>query len=222
METMLEEGRLYKVDARLRPSGEQGLLVTSWTSFERYHRDEAADWERVAVMRARTMFSNEEPAVRAQRDATLQRIAFDSELKRARFVADLRRVRGRVTTERGRVPPGSRHLKLDAGGLMDVELLVALGQLESASDAALRTTVTARALARLTELGWPAALADDYAGLRRVALRLRLLRDRPEDIVSPRDLPVLARSLGTTADALAAELDERMSRIRTTFDERFA
>ena len=65
------------------------------------------------------------------------------------------------------------------------------------------------------------ALADDYAGLRRVALRLRLLRDRPEDIVSPRDLPVLARSLGTTADALAAELDERMARIRATFDERF-
>jgi len=222
MEAMLEEGRLYKVDARLRPSGEQGLLVTSWTSFERYHRDEAADWERVAVMRARTMFSNEAPAVRAQRDATLQRIAFDSELKRARFVADLRRVRGRVTTERGRVPAGSRHLKLDAGGLMDVELLVALGQLENAADAALRTTVTARALARLTELGWPAALADDYAGLRRVALRLRLLRDRPEDIASPRDLPVLARSLGTTADALAAELDERMSRIRATFDERFS
>jgi len=222
MEAMLEEGRLYKVDARLRPSGEQGLLVTSWTSFERYHRDEAADWERVAVMRARTMFSNEAPAVRAQRDATLQRIAFDSELKRARFVADLRRVRGRVTTERGRVPAGSRHLKLDAGGLMDVELLVALGQLENAADAALRTTVTARALARLTELGWPAALADDYAGLRRVALRLRLLRDRPEDIASPRDLPVLARSLGTTADALAAEVDERMSRIRATFDERFS
>ena len=49
METMLEEGRLYKVDARLRPSGEQGLLVTSWTSFERYHRDEAADWERVGA-----------------------------------------------------------------------------------------------------------------------------------------------------------------------------
>ena len=222
METMLEEGRLYKVDARLRPSGEQGLLVTSWTSFERYHRNEAADWERVAVMRARTMFSNEEPAVRAQRDATLQRIAFDSELQRGRFVADLRRVRGRVTSERGRVPAGSRHLKLDAGGLMDVELLVALGQLENAADAALRTTVTARALARLTELGWPATLADDYAGLRRVALRLRLLRDRPEDIVSPRDLPVLARSLGTTAEALAAEIDERMARVRATFDERFS
>ena len=100
-------------------------------------------------MRARIVFSNEAPAARAQREATLQRIAFDSAFDRGRFVADLRRVRGRVTTERGRVPPGSRHLKLDAGGLMDVELLVALGQLESAADPALRTTVTARALARL-------------------------------------------------------------------------
>jgi glutamate-ammonia-ligase adenylyltransferase len=221
METMLEEGRLYKVDARLRPSGEQGLLVTSWASFERYHRGEAAEWERAALMRARIVFSNEQPATRAQREATLQRIGFDSAFDRGRFVADLRRVRGRVTTERGRVPAGSRHIKLDAGGIMDIELLVALGQLENAGDAALRTTVTARALARLQELGWPAALADDYAGLRRVALRLRLLRDRPEDIVSPLDLPVLGRSLGTTADALAAELDERMTRIRATFDERF-
>jgi len=173
-------------------------------------------------MRARTVFSNEAPAVRAQRDATLQRIAFDSAFDRARFVADLRRVRGRVTSERGRVPTGSRHIKLDAGGIMDIELLVALGQLDNGADPALRTTVTARALARLTELGWPATLADDYAGLRRVALRLRLLRDRPEDIASPRDLPVLARSLGTTAEALAAELDDRMARIRATFDERFS
>ena len=221
METMLEEGRLYKVDARLRPSGEQGLLVTSWKAFERYHRDEAAGWERVALLRARTVFSNEDAPTRARRDALLQRIAFDSAFDRGRFVADLRRVRGRVTTERGRVPAGSRHVKLDAGGIMDVELLVALGQLENSADAALRTTVTAVALARLGELGWPAALADDHAALRRVALRLRLLRDRPEDVVSPRDLPVLARSLGTTADALAADLDARMSRIRTIFEERF-
>jgi len=33
---------------------------------------------------------------------------------------------------------------------------------------------------------------------------------------------VLARSLGTTAEALAAELDDRMARIRATFDERFS
>ncbi|MES1206785.1 MAG: hypothetical protein ABUS79_12685, partial [Pseudomonadota bacterium] len=47
---MLEEGRLYSVDTRLRPSGEQGLLVTSQRAFERYHQEEAAGWERVALL----------------------------------------------------------------------------------------------------------------------------------------------------------------------------
>ena len=70
-------------------------------------------------------------------------------------------------------------------------------------------------------LGWPAALRDDYAVLRRTALRLRLLLDRPQAVVSPRDLPALARSLGTTPTLLAAELDERMARVRAVFAKYF-
>ncbi len=222
METMLEEGRLYKVDTRLRPSGEQGLLVTSWSAFERYHRDEAAGWERVALLRARVVYSNEAPALRAEREGLLRAIAFDRPFDQPRFVADLRRVRAKVESERGRVPEGSRHLRFDRGGIMDVEFLVALGQLADAADDGVRTTTTGTALARLVALGWPESLLDDYAALRRATLRLRLLLDRPEDVVSPRDLPMLARSLGTTPEALAADLDARLARVRAIFDARFA
>ncbi len=123
--------------------------------------------------------------------------------------------------ERGKVPEGSRHLQFDPGGIMDVELLVALGQLRHAADPEVRTTSTAAVLERLVALGWPAALRDDYAVLRRTALRLRLLLDRPQAVVSPRDLPALARSLGTTPALLAAELDERMARVRAVFAKYF-
>jgi glutamate-ammonia-ligase adenylyltransferase len=221
VEAMLEEGRLYKVDTRLRPSGEQGLLVTSWSSFERYHRDEAAGWERVALLRARVVFSNEEAPLRAQREAELTGFAFDRPFDPKRFIADLRAVRARVETERGRVPAGSRHLRFDPGGIMDVEFLVALGQLQHAADPGVRVTTTSAALERLVALGWPESLPDDYAALRRATLRLRLLLDRPEDVVSPRDLPMLARSLGTSPDGLGADLDERMARVRALFDDRF-
>jgi glutamate-ammonia-ligase adenylyltransferase len=221
METMLEEGRLYKVDTRLRPSGEQGLLVTSWSAFERYHREEAADWERVALLRARIVHSDEAPGLRAEREALLRALAFDRPFDRAHFVADMRRVRGRVESERGRVPAGSRHLRFDPGGIMDVEFLVALGQLAHAADDGVRVTTTGTALARLVALGWPDSLLDDYAALRRASMRLRLLLDRPEDVVSPRDLPMLARSLGTPPDALAADLDARLARVRAVFDDRF-
>jgi glutamate-ammonia-ligase adenylyltransferase len=221
VETMLDDGRLYKIDTRLRPSGEQGLLVTSWNAFDRYHRDEAAGWERVALLRARIVYGTEDAALRGRREAQLQAIAFDSPFDQARFVADLRRVRARVETERGRVPAGSRHLRFDPGGIMDVEFLVALGQLLHAADNGVRTTTTSAALARLVALGWPESLPDDLAALRRATLRLRLLLDRPEDVVSPRDLPLLARSLGTAPDALGADLDARLARIRAIFDARF-
>ncbi|HEY6477330.1 MAG TPA: DUF294 nucleotidyltransferase-like domain-containing protein, partial [Polyangia bacterium] len=221
MEAMLEEGRLYQVDTRLRPSGEQGLLVTSWPSFERYHREEAAAWERVALLRARVVWSDEEPAARAERDRALAALAFDLPLDDAAFRADLRRVRGRVERERGKVPAGSRHLHFDPGGIMDVELLVALGQLRHAQDPEIRTTSTAGVLERLVELGWPAALRDDYQVLRRMILRLRLLLDRPQAVISPRDFPALARSFGTSPAALASDLDARMVRVRAIFERSF-
>ena len=221
MEAMLEEGRLYQVDTRLRPSGEQGLLVTSWASFERYHREESAAWERVALLRARIVWTDESAPVRDERARALTSLAFDLPVDDESFRADLRRVRGRVERERGKVPEGSRHLQFDPGGIMDVELLVALGQLRHAADPEIRTTSTAAVLDRLVALGWPAALRDDYAVLRRTALRLRLLLDRPQAVVSPRDLPALARSLGTTPTLLAAELDERMARVRTVFARYF-
>ena len=52
-------------------------------------------------------------------------------------------------------------------------------------------------------------------------LRLRLLIDRPQAVISPRDLSPLARSFGVTAEALAADLDERMARVRTLFARSF-
>jgi glutamate-ammonia-ligase adenylyltransferase len=221
MEAMLEEGRLYQVDTRLRPSGEQGLLVTSWSSFERYHREESAAWERVALLRARIVWTDERAAARDERARALTSLAFDLPVDDENFRADLRRVRGRVERERGKVPEGSRHLQFDPGGIMDVELLVALGQLRHAADPEIRTTSTAAVLERLVALGWPTGLRDDYAVLRRTALRLRLLLDRPQTVISPRDLPALARSLGTTPTLLAAELDERMARVRTVFARYF-
>jgi glutamate-ammonia-ligase adenylyltransferase len=62
MGALLDEGRLYDVDTRLRPSGEQGLLVTSYASFDRYHHEDAAPWERVALLRARPVFVSAAPA----------------------------------------------------------------------------------------------------------------------------------------------------------------
>jgi glutamate-ammonia-ligase adenylyltransferase len=225
LEAMLEEGRLYHVDTGLRPSGAQGLLVTSVGAFARYHERDAAAWERVALLRARVVYSTEPPARRAEIEALLTATAFDLPRRpfdEARFRAELRDMRARVEHQRGRAPVGSRHVRFDPGGVMDVEFLVALGQLRHRDDPGVRTAVTSDALDRLVALGWPEALRDDHAFLKRVALRLRLLHDRPQDIVSPRDLQPLARTFGLPTETLAAQLDAAMARVRATFDRMFA
>jgi glutamate-ammonia-ligase adenylyltransferase len=221
LEALLEEGRLYHVDTGLRPSGAQGLLVTSARAFARYHEREAAGWERVALMRARVVYSTEPPDRREAIEEMLRAIAFDRPFDEAKFRAELRDMRGRVEKQRGKVPPGSRHIRFDQGGVMDVEFLVALGQLRHREDPRLRTPETAAVLDRLVALGWPATLRDDHAFLKRVALRLRLMHDRPQDVVSPRDLPPLARTFGLPPETLAAQLDAAMARVRAIFDAEF-
>ncbi|MEL6315841.1 MAG: glutamine-synthetase adenylyltransferase, partial [Pseudomonadota bacterium] len=51
----MSEGRLYEVDMRLRPSGNQGPVATSWAAFQSYQQDEAWVWEHLALTRARVV-----------------------------------------------------------------------------------------------------------------------------------------------------------------------
>ena len=47
--------RLYEIDTRLRPSGRQGLLVTSREAFTRYHARALPMWEKLAMLRMRAV-----------------------------------------------------------------------------------------------------------------------------------------------------------------------
>jgi len=51
----MTEGRLYEIDMRLRPSGFQGPVATSWNSFRNYQKNEAWIWEHLALTRARAV-----------------------------------------------------------------------------------------------------------------------------------------------------------------------
>ncbi len=51
----MAEGRLYEVDMRLRPSGRQGPVATSFDAFRSYQETEAWTWEHLALTRARPL-----------------------------------------------------------------------------------------------------------------------------------------------------------------------
>src|SRR6185295_10676606 len=49
------EGTLYEVDMRLRPSGRAGPLANSLEGFETYHAQSAWTWEHMALTRTRVI-----------------------------------------------------------------------------------------------------------------------------------------------------------------------
>ncbi|PJB31472.1 MAG: bifunctional [glutamate--ammonia ligase]-adenylyl-L-tyrosine phosphorylase/[glutamate--ammonia-ligase] adenylyltransferase, partial [Deltaproteobacteria bacterium CG_4_9_14_3_um_filter_65_9] len=51
--TSTREGIVYRLDTRLRPSGNAGPLVSSLEAFERYHDESAHLWERQALLKCR-------------------------------------------------------------------------------------------------------------------------------------------------------------------------
>ena len=219
---LLEEGRLYNVDTRLRPSGSQGLLVTTYQAFEDYHHEFAAPWERMALLRARPAFVL--PGTGAPSDFAnrLETIAYRTPPNDDVLRADLLHLRQRIESERAGDPAESLHLRFAPGGLTDLEFLAAWGQLRNGeSDPALRTTHPPAALQRMADRGELAAdLLDDYCFLQRAGLRLRLIRDQHDDRLQPEDRSPLARSLGISEAQLSDQLTTRMARVRAEFQRK--
>jgi glutamate-ammonia-ligase adenylyltransferase len=117
-------GRLYDVDTRLRPEGVKGMLVVSLEAFERYQREEAWTWERMALTRARPVFGSD--AARARTSALINEF-----LRLPRLPANVLRdaVKMRSEINRYKPPHGELDVKLGPGGLVDLEFSVQVLQL---------------------------------------------------------------------------------------------
>jgi glutamate-ammonia-ligase adenylyltransferase len=112
------EGVIATVDARLRPEGEKGPLVSSIEAFEAYYRDRAQFWEIQALTRARPITGPDQESFRAIAHAAWSIAGRDPDLFK-RIDAMLHRVRA----ERG---SGNDALdfKTGVGGIVEAEFLV--------------------------------------------------------------------------------------------------
>jgi glutamate-ammonia-ligase adenylyltransferase len=131
--TQTNSGQLYEVDMRLRPSGAAGLLVSSLGAFERYQENEAWTWEHQALVRARVLVGCPRvgkafEAVRAQvlgRERDLGKLRGEVGEMRAKMRDNL----GSKATAAGTAANAFEatapfDLKQDAGGIVDIEIMV--------------------------------------------------------------------------------------------------
>ena len=118
MTAQMAEGRLYEIDMRLRPSGNQGPVATSLASFDNYQTNDAWVWEHLALTRARCVAG---PADLAQDIAAVQAKVMTAPRDRDAVLQEVATMRARIAAAKG--PSDPWDAKLGQGRLQDIELI---------------------------------------------------------------------------------------------------
>jgi [glutamine synthetase] adenylyltransferase / [glutamine synthetase]-adenylyl-L-tyrosine phosphorylase len=209
------EGNIASLDARLRPDGEKGPLVTSLAACESYYRERAHVWEIHALTRARPISG---PLAQAYIDI-VQKIWRDVGQQPDLF-AKIDNMLERIRRERG---SGSDVLdfKTGNGGMIEAEFLVQALQMRSG----VWNTNWHGALSMLHERDLiekadAAAAAEAYGLLRRCEMALRRFENKsisrlPAD---PDEQQKLAKRLGyKDAGIFANEYQNARDRIHALY-----
>jgi glutamate-ammonia-ligase adenylyltransferase len=195
--TMTGAGVAYAVDTRLRPSGQKGMLVTSFDGFTRYQKQTAETWEHLALLRARPIAGE-----LAQAEAALSEVR--AEVLRGggkpwRYLADLR---ARVERERANEAGGRLAFKTGPGGLMDIDFLAGGGLLERGTRRFPAFPSVAAMLACTLAEARTRRLRADYAALRVIEARARWVAGRAVE-----ELPAEGEALARVAELVEAGVD---------------
>jgi glutamate-ammonia-ligase adenylyltransferase len=190
----MAEGRLYEMDMRLRPSGNQGPVATALQAFKDYQENEAWLWEHLALTRARPVAGQAELAreVDEFRDTLLA-----ARRGRREVLGEVASMRTRIASAKG--PGGGWDPKIGRGRMQEIELLSqACALLAPATPRALPEALDSGVEIGLLEPRDAETLKSAYALLWSVQVCVRLISDGAFD---PADA-------GAGADAFLLRLTE--------------
>lgn len=118
------DGFVYRVDMRLRPFGDNGSLVYSFTALEDYYQEQGRDWERYAMIKARIIgespYDNE---LYAMLKPFVYRRYIDFSVIQS--LRNMKRMIEREIRRRGLL----NNFKLGVGGIREIEFIVQVFQL---------------------------------------------------------------------------------------------
>ncbi len=178
--TVTREGYVYKLDTRLRPSGNAGPLVSSLAAFEKYHEQTAQLWERQALLKCRFVAGDREFGKKVE--AKVAGFIYGKPLP-PDAAQEIHRLRMRMEVELGKERTDRWNLKVGRGGVVDVEFAAQYLQLRHGAESPLlRARSTLKALYELMRAGKIAVpdyqvLDGGYRFLRSLEVRLRLSHD---------------------------------------------
>ncbi|MBS0387726.1 MAG: bifunctional [glutamate--ammonia ligase]-adenylyl-L-tyrosine phosphorylase/[glutamate--ammonia-ligase] adenylyltransferase [Proteobacteria bacterium] len=216
------DGRVFRVDMRLRPFGASGPLVASLAAFEDYLERQGRDWERYAWIKARAVTGAGRYAEAFR--ASVQPFVYRRYLDFGVFES-LREMKALIEREVERRELRD-DIKLGPGGIREIEFIVqSLQLIRGGSERRLQGASLLQALprlsgARLLPATVTAELAEAYGFLRRLENRLQMYADQQTHSL-PTDPLAQARIAAAMNcahwDELATALELQRQRVRTHF-----
>ncbi|HET7186318.1 MAG TPA: putative nucleotidyltransferase substrate binding domain-containing protein [Terriglobales bacterium] len=214
-----KDGSAFRVDLRLRPQGGEGEPAIGLSQALQYYGNSAADWELQAMIKARQSAGDVSLARKFIR--AVQPFVYREQLNFAAIETALRArdrigARRRVATAKG----GTIDVKLDRGGIRDIEFLVqCLQRVYGGNERWLRSGGTLFSLQKLHDKEHLAGrdfneLTTAYEFLRKLEHRLQLRQGQQTHKLpkSREQLEVLARSMASGQVALADDLEQSVRR----------
>jgi glutamate-ammonia-ligase adenylyltransferase len=213
------EGPLYKVDMRLRPSGNKGPVAVSLAAFRTYHASESWTWERLALTRARILAAT--PRFSKKIEGAIL-TALSRPDAAAKIAADTVDMRNRLAAEfSARGPFDVKNL---AGGLMEVGFIAqALQLIHGPADRTLFHANTAASLRALADAGHLPdgdilIAAENFWRCIQAIDRLTGLAETVTDPPLPNLTPLLRATNLPDLEQLRASMAETAATVRICFN----
>lgn len=203
-------GYAYKVDTQLRPSGNQGPLVTTLDAYADYQRNMAQIWEKQALLKAR--YACGDDAFGKTLAEQFQQFIFSTEFP-PNLNQEIHRMRLRMENEIAQENERRLHYKLGKGGLADIEFAVQYLQLKMGK--IFEYIVVGNTLEAMNRMGEREILKknefeifkDAYLFYRLLEMRMEVLFELKEGYLDPKSdlLENLSETMGEASQASLLE-----------------
>ncbi len=178
LEKKTKDGRVFRVDTRLRPHGLDGSLAVSFRFLSNYFYNEATPWDRLAWVKSRLIAGNKAEDLKRIVIPFVFRKYFDFSV-----IEHLRNLHLNIQRKLG-WGKQRRNIKLGYGGIREIEFIVQVIQLvRGGYNYQLRGANTLDTLDAIRSLGLLSNMAveqlkDSYVFLRNLEHRLMYQEDR--------------------------------------------
>ncbi|HLK31457.1 MAG TPA: hypothetical protein VKT29_00125, partial [Terriglobales bacterium] len=228
---MSAEGRVFRIDLRLRPQGAEGEPAIALSQALRYYAQVAHDWERQALIKVR--YTAGSAALGREFIRGVQPFIYRQQVNFAAVETALD-ARERISARRQQalLESGRIDVKLDRGGIRDIEFLVqCLQRVYGGTEPWLRSGGTLFSLQKLHDKRHISGqefheLTAAYEFLRKVEHRLQLRQGQQTHRLpdSPEQLRIVQRSVGPdkalqyAQESIAVRVRQRMAAVTEIYE----